>query len=33
MRASAVRLRKLGHAPQESGYLVTVAKAGYRLRE
>jgi DNA-binding response OmpR family regulator len=29
----AVLRRKLGHAPQESGYVVTVAKAGYRLRE
>ena len=24
--------RKLGHAPDEAGYIVTVAKAGYRLR-
>src|SRR5690349_17725371 len=29
----AVLRRKLGHQPQESGYIVTVAKVGYRLRE
>jgi len=29
----AVLRRKLGHAPQESGYVVTVAEAGCRLRE
>ena len=29
----AVLRRKLGHEPDESGYVVTVAKAGYRLRE
>lgn len=28
----AMLRRKLGHAPDEPGYLVTVAKAGYRLR-
>jgi len=29
----AVLRRKLGHQPQEPGYIVTVAKVGYRLRE
>jgi DNA-binding response OmpR family regulator len=29
----AVLRRKLGHQPQESGYIVTVAKVGHRLRE
>jgi DNA-binding response OmpR family regulator len=28
----AMLRRKLGHAPDEPGYIVTVAKAGYRLR-
>jgi DNA-binding response OmpR family regulator len=28
----AVLRRKLGHAPDEAGYIVTVAKTGYRLR-
>jgi DNA-binding response OmpR family regulator len=28
----AVLRRKLGHAPDEAGYVVTVAKTGYRLR-
>jgi DNA-binding response OmpR family regulator len=27
----AVLRRKLGHRPDEPGYIVTVAKAGYRL--
>jgi DNA-binding response OmpR family regulator len=29
----AVLRRKLGHEAHEAGYVVTVAKAGYRLRE
>jgi DNA-binding response OmpR family regulator len=29
----AVLRRKLGHLPEEGGFIVTVAKAGYRLRE
>jgi DNA-binding response OmpR family regulator len=29
----AVLRRKLGHQPDEPGYIVTVAKVGYRLRE
>jgi DNA-binding response OmpR family regulator len=29
----AVLRRKLGHRPEEPGYVVSVAKAGYRLRE
>ena len=29
----AVLRRKLGHRPEEPGYIMTVAKAGYRLRE
>jgi two-component system LytT family response regulator len=29
----AVLRRKLGHLPDEGGYIVTVAKAGYRLME
>jgi DNA-binding response OmpR family regulator len=29
----AVLRRKLGHGPDEPGYVMTVAKAGYRLRE
>jgi DNA-binding response OmpR family regulator len=29
----AVLRRKLGHRPEEPGYIVTVAKAGYRLSE
>ena len=29
----AMLRRKLGHLPDEGGYIVTVAKAGYRLRE
>ena len=29
----AVLRRKLGHQPQEPGYIVTVAKVGYRRRE
>jgi hypothetical protein len=29
----AVLRRKLGHDPGEPGYILTVAKAGYRLRE
>ena len=29
----AVLRRKLGHRPEEPGYVVTVAKVGYRLRE
>jgi DNA-binding response OmpR family regulator len=29
----AVLRRKLGHRPDEPGYVVSVAKAGYRLRE
>jgi DNA-binding response OmpR family regulator len=29
----AVLRRKLGHLPEEPGYVVTVAKVGYRLRE
>jgi DNA-binding response OmpR family regulator len=28
----AVLRRKLGHATAEAGYIVTVAKAGYRLQ-
>jgi DNA-binding response OmpR family regulator len=28
----AMLRRKLGHGPEEPGYIVTVAKAGYRLR-
>jgi DNA-binding response OmpR family regulator len=28
----AVLRRKLGQAPEEAGYVVTVAKTGYRLR-
>jgi DNA-binding response OmpR family regulator len=28
----AMLRRKLGHAPDEAGYIVTVAKSGYRLR-
>jgi DNA-binding response OmpR family regulator len=27
----AVLRRKLGHRPDEPGYIVTIAKAGYRL--
>jgi DNA-binding response OmpR family regulator len=29
----AVLRRKLGHSAAEPGYIVTVAKAGYRLRD
>jgi DNA-binding response OmpR family regulator len=29
----AVLRRKLGHSAVEPGYIVTVAKAGYRLRD
>jgi DNA-binding response OmpR family regulator len=29
----AVLRRKLGHGPDEPGYVITVAKAGYRMRE
>ena len=29
----AVLRRKLGHAPGEPGYILTVAKAGYRLSD
>jgi DNA-binding response OmpR family regulator len=29
----AVLRRKLGHGPDEPGYIMTVAKAGYRMRE
>jgi DNA-binding response OmpR family regulator len=29
----AVLRRKLGHREEEPGYILTVAKAGYRLRE
>ena len=29
----AVLRRKLGHEPEEPGYILTVAKTGYRLRE
>ena len=29
----AVLRRKLGHGPEEPGYILTVAKAGYRLRD
>jgi DNA-binding response OmpR family regulator len=29
----AVLRRKLGHRPEEPGFIMTVAKAGYRLRE
>jgi DNA-binding response OmpR family regulator len=29
----AVLRRKLGHGPDEPGYITTVAKAGYRMRE
>jgi two-component system response regulator MtrA len=29
----AVLRRKLGHGAGEPGYILTVAKAGYRLRE
>ena len=28
----AVLRRKLGHRPEEPGYILTVAKTGYRLR-
>jgi two-component system response regulator VicR len=29
----AVLRRKMGHAPDEPGHIMTVAKAGYRMRE
>jgi DNA-binding response OmpR family regulator len=29
----AVLRRKLGHGPEEPGFIVTVAKTGYRLRD